>query len=140
MRRRAQIRDTTAPNLGRPGLTSLGPETAWRRTLSSPQEVKETASSPPAGNAPAQPPWSASRVFLPPSEQHFPRLPPSIVQGPEEKQEVKPGETESCVNLPGSHNIAGHFASWQSQVFWVTRIHLNQESPRRILSLLDFGG
>ena len=66
---------------------------------------------------------------LPPSEQHCPRLPPSIVQGPEEKQEVKLGETESCTNLPGSHNIAGHFASWQSHVSWVTETHLDQESP-----------
>lgn len=42
---------------------------------------------------------------------------------------MKLGETESCMNLPGSHNIAGYFASWQSHVFWVTGTHLDQESP-----------
>lgn len=87
---------------------------------------------------PAQPPWSASQCSSTIRAQHFPRLPPSIVQGPEEKQEVKLGETESCTDLQAPTTSQGTLLPGRvmsSGSLKPTRPGI----PLKDFSLLDFG-
>lgn len=110
---RAQARDMTAPSLGRPALTALslgqggeGPSVVHSRLRK--HSLLPLLLETPQHSLPGR---LLECFFLPPSERHLPRLPPSIVQGPEENQEVKLGETESYMDLPRSHIVVGHSAS-----------------------------